>query len=125
MKALDRARSGHGPSLVEALTYRHGGHSRADPGKYRPSDEVEAWKAYDPLTVYRERLVRLGVSEDELDAVDASVLALVDAATEGAIAVSFLLPRALSPMSGLMEDGHGATELPRCRRARHRAGDAS
>ena len=60
VKALDRARSGQGPSLVEALTYRHGGHSRADPGKYRPSNEVEAWKEYDPLTVYRERLVRLG-----------------------------------------------------------------
>ncbi len=51
--ALDRARAGDGPSLVEAVTYRHGGHSRADPGKYRPSSEVDAWKAYDPITVYR------------------------------------------------------------------------
>ena len=44
-----RARAGEGPSLVEAVTYRHGGHSRADPGKYRPDDEVEAWKARDPI----------------------------------------------------------------------------
>ena len=51
--ALDRARAGDGPSLVEAMTYRHGGHSRADPGKYRPSAEVDAWKAHDPITVYR------------------------------------------------------------------------
>src|SRR6478672_9225731 len=40
LEALDRARSGLGPSLVEALTYRHGGHSRADPWKYRPTGEV-------------------------------------------------------------------------------------
>src|SRR5687768_13821224 len=42
-RVLERARRGEGPSLVEALTYRHGGHSRADPGKYRPDDEVKAW----------------------------------------------------------------------------------
>ena len=47
--AIDRARAGDGPSLIEALTYRHGGHSRADPGKYRPDDEVAAWKARDPI----------------------------------------------------------------------------
>ena len=48
-RAIERARAGDGPSLVEAVTYRHGGHSRADPGKYRPDDEVAAWKARDPL----------------------------------------------------------------------------
>ena len=47
--AIDRARRGGGPSLIEAVTYRHGGHSRADPGKYRPDEEVAAWKARDPL----------------------------------------------------------------------------
>src|SRR6478752_5574211 len=40
LAAVDRARAGDGPSLIEAITYRHGGHSRADPGKYRPDDEV-------------------------------------------------------------------------------------
>ncbi len=54
--AVDRARAGDGPSLIEALTYRHGGHSRADPGKYRPDDEVAAWKARDPIPAYRARL---------------------------------------------------------------------
>ena len=53
---VDRARAGDGPSLIEALTYRHGGHSRADPGKYRPDDEVAAWKARDPIPTYRARL---------------------------------------------------------------------
>jgi acetoin:2,6-dichlorophenolindophenol oxidoreductase subunit alpha len=51
--ALELARAGDGPSLVEAVTYRHGGHSRADPGKYRPDDEVAAWKARDPVPAYR------------------------------------------------------------------------
>src|SRR5688500_19260086 len=38
-RTIDRARAGDGPSLIEALTYRHGGHSRADPAKYRPAEE--------------------------------------------------------------------------------------
>ena len=59
--AVDRARAGDGPSLIEALTYRHGGHSRADPGKYRPDDEVAAWKARDPIPAYRARLEAAGV----------------------------------------------------------------
>ena len=44
---LSRARAGDGPSLIEALTYRHGGHSRADPAKYRSKDETDAWLARD------------------------------------------------------------------------------
>jgi TPP-dependent pyruvate/acetoin dehydrogenase alpha subunit len=83
-KALDHARSGAGPVLVEALTYRHGGHSRADPGKYKPPGELEAWLAYDPLTVYRGRLERLGVDAGELSAIDTRVAEAVDAATAAA-----------------------------------------
>ncbi len=71
--ALEHARSGAGPVLVEALTYRHGGHSRADPGKYKPPGELEAWLAYDPLKVYRGRLERLGVAAADIDAIDAEV----------------------------------------------------
>jgi pyruvate dehydrogenase E1 component alpha subunit len=82
--ALEHARSGAGPVLVEALTYRHGGHSRADPGKYKPPGELEAWLAYDPLTVYRGRLERLGVDASELSAIDDRVAAAVEAATEAA-----------------------------------------
>ncbi len=60
-EAIARARAGDGPSLIEAVTYRHGGHSRADPGKYRPDDEVAAWKARDPIPAYRARLEAAGV----------------------------------------------------------------
>jgi len=71
--ALHRARAGDGPSLIEALTYRHGGHSRADPGKYRPDDEVAAWKARDPIPAFRSKLEASGVDGATLDRIDAEV----------------------------------------------------
>jgi TPP-dependent pyruvate/acetoin dehydrogenase alpha subunit len=78
--AIGRARDGDGPSLIEAVTYRHGGHSRADPGKYRPDDEVAAWKARDPLPAYRKQLQAEGASEAELDGLDAAAREAVAAA---------------------------------------------
>ena len=84
LAALARARRGEGPSLVEAKTYRHGGHSRADPGKYRPDAELAAWMARDPLVSYRERLLAAGTAATELDGIDAAVAAEVDRATEEA-----------------------------------------
>jgi pyruvate dehydrogenase E1 component alpha subunit len=84
VRTVEQARSGGGPSLVEAKTYRHGGHSRADPAKYRPADEVEAWLARDPIPAYRERLLADGVMADVLDEIEAEALAAVDRATEEA-----------------------------------------
>ena len=81
---LDKARRGEGPSLVEAQTYRHGGHSRADPGKYRPDEEVQAWLARDPIPVYRQRLISTGVAEQDLEAVESETDAAIDRATEEA-----------------------------------------
>jgi TPP-dependent pyruvate/acetoin dehydrogenase alpha subunit len=68
--AIKRARDGDGPSLIEAKTYRHGGHSRADPGKYRPDEEVAAWKARDPLDLYHAKLLAAGLDVSALDAID-------------------------------------------------------
>jgi len=81
MSTVERARRGEGPSLVEALTYRHKGHSRADPGKYRPDDEVAAWLARDPLPLYRARLESLGFPVSVLDELERRVAAEVDEAT--------------------------------------------
>ena len=81
---LERARAGEGPALIEAKTYRKGGHSRADPGKYRPADEVEAWLARDPVALYRVRLIDAGIPEADLDSIEAEALAAVDRATEEA-----------------------------------------
>ena len=80
--ALGRARAGEGPSLIEAITYRSGGHSRADPGKYRPEAEVTAWQARDPIPVYHDRLLRLGTPEARLSTIERQVAAAIDAATE-------------------------------------------
>src|SRR5229473_6341806 len=80
--AYGRARAGQGPSLIECLTYRHSGHSRADPAKYRPDGELEAWKRHDPITLYRARLKQFGVSEDTIASIEADVRRLVDEATE-------------------------------------------
>ncbi|MFG2881818.1 thiamine pyrophosphate-dependent dehydrogenase E1 component subunit alpha [Streptomyces sp. NPDC048297] len=82
--ALHRARSGEGPSLIEAKTYRHGGHSRADPAKYRPTAEVEQWLKRDPVPAYRQRLLGLGVAESVLAGIETESARLVDEATEQA-----------------------------------------
>jgi pyruvate dehydrogenase E1 component alpha subunit len=82
IEAVTKARSGGGPSLIEAITYRSGGHSRADPGKYRPAEEVEAWKGRDPIPMYHDRLLGLGTPEASLSAIEREVAAAVDAATE-------------------------------------------
>ncbi len=79
-RTIERARAGDGPSLVEAVTYRHGGHSRADPGKYRPEDEVKSWLARDPVPAYRARLVAAGIPEADLEAIEAETQAKVAAA---------------------------------------------
>ncbi len=59
--AYAKARAGDGPSLIECLTYRHSGHSRADPGKYRPPGELERWLERDPIKIYRQRLRRVRI----------------------------------------------------------------
>jgi pyruvate dehydrogenase E1 component alpha subunit len=84
LDVIDRARAGEGPSLIEAQTYRHYGHSRADPGKYRPDEEVEQWMEKDPLVIYRSRLERMGFPAAELNRIEDEARAEIDAATEAA-----------------------------------------
>jgi pyruvate dehydrogenase E1 component alpha subunit len=83
-EATERARAGGGPTVVEALTYRHFGHSRTDPAKYRPAEEVDEWMARDPLLVSRQRMVEQDVSEADVDAADERAAAVVAAASEAA-----------------------------------------
>src|SRR5678816_1339733 len=80
--AYDKARAGDGPSLIECLTYRYSGHSRADPAKYRPEGELDRWKLRDPIKIYRERLLQFGIAEAAITAIEADVKARVDDATE-------------------------------------------
>jgi pyruvate dehydrogenase E1 component alpha subunit len=82
LSAYDKARAGDGPSLIECMTYRYSGHSRADPAKYRPEGELEKWKERDPIKIYRERLKQFGVAEETIVGIDAAVKREVDEATE-------------------------------------------
>jgi TPP-dependent pyruvate/acetoin dehydrogenase alpha subunit len=76
--AVDRARSGAGPTLIEAMTYRHKGHSRTDPGTYRPKEEVEEWLARDPIPGLERALLELGVAAERIDEVRAAATTKVE-----------------------------------------------
>src|ERR1700677_1481067 len=80
--AYDKARAGGGPSLIECMTYRYSGHSRADPAKYRPEGELEKWKERDPIKIYRERLKKFGIGEDAILGIETDVKRRVNEATE-------------------------------------------
>lgn len=79
-QAVDRARRGEGPTLIEALTYRMTGHMFGDTQAYRPKDEMEQWRAKDPLVVARHHLTERRVSTETVDRVDAEVEAELQAA---------------------------------------------
>ena len=64
--ALERARAGEGPTLIEAMTYRQVGHSRSDPAKYRPPGELEAWLERDPIKLLTDRLIEVGVLDQRI-----------------------------------------------------------
>jgi TPP-dependent pyruvate/acetoin dehydrogenase alpha subunit len=83
-EAVGRARHEHMPTLLECQTYRHYGHSKSDPATYRPKEEVERWLARDPLRITRERLLSLGASEAELEAVETAARETMDRASEAA-----------------------------------------
>ena len=84
LTAFEKARSGEGPSLIEAKTYRHSGHSRADPATYRPDGELDEWLKKDPIPMYRKRLIDFGVQEEIVKDIEESVMKDVDEATEAA-----------------------------------------
>jgi TPP-dependent pyruvate/acetoin dehydrogenase alpha subunit len=88
--AVERARAGEGPSFIEALTYRFVGHSRSDPGKYRPEGELESWRQRDPLAVTSNRLAQdYGADAGALDALADDVEAEIEQLHERALAAPF------------------------------------
>jgi TPP-dependent pyruvate/acetoin dehydrogenase alpha subunit len=94
LAGVERARGGEGPTLLECQTYRHHGHSKADPARYRPPEEVERWLARDPLTIARNRLLELGVAESEIAGVDDATRARMDRAVQAALAAPYPDPNA-------------------------------
>jgi TPP-dependent pyruvate/acetoin dehydrogenase alpha subunit len=92
VQAVDRARSGEGPTLLECKTYRHYGHSKSDPATYRTQEELERWLARDPLKLARERLAGQGVSEEELVESERATEALIEHAIDRALAAPYPNP---------------------------------
>ncbi len=80
--AVARARRGEGPTLIEVVTYRYNEHSEGLRlgTDYRPADEREAWLQKDPLVLFREHLIANGHTAEEMDALEASIVAEVDEA---------------------------------------------
>jgi TPP-dependent pyruvate/acetoin dehydrogenase alpha subunit len=84
--AAARARAGEGPTFVEAMTYRHRGHSRTDPATYRPRGELEAWLEKDPIPRLEALLAERGVADDAVAQARADAETAVAAALETALA---------------------------------------
>ena len=82
-KAVDYARGGKGPYILEVMTYRYRGHSMSDPAKYRTRDEVQKMREErDPIEQVRKRLLEAGASEDELKAIDKEIKEIVNESAE-------------------------------------------
>jgi TPP-dependent pyruvate/acetoin dehydrogenase alpha subunit len=86
-EAIERARQGGGPTLIECLTYRHFGHHVGDPGTtYRSKEEIASWKARDPIPKLRQQAIDLRLAEDrDFEAIDVEVRTLIDDAAAFAL----------------------------------------
>jgi len=92
-KAVERARRGEGPTLIECKTYRHKGHSRVDPARYRPKEEVEAWLAKDPIKRFKEKLLQTKtLTTSEIQKIESAVLAEVEEAVKFALESPYPTP---------------------------------
>jgi 2-oxoisovalerate dehydrogenase E1 component len=112
-QAAARARDGEGPSLIECLTYRWHGHMEGEQVDYRPQEEIEAWKARDPITSWRKRLMADGLlSEAQAEAMQVETDRLVGTAVERAIAA------AAPPLEWLTQDIYAPDEASLYRPAR-------
>lgn len=93
LKAVERARKGEGSTLIECKTYRHRGHSRVDPARYRSKEEVEAWLAKDPIKRFKERLIQTGtLTEAEIQKFEKEASAKVEEAVKFAIESPYPVP---------------------------------
>jgi pyruvate dehydrogenase E1 component alpha subunit len=91
--AVERSRKGEGPTLIECKTYRHKGHSRVDPAKYRPKKEVEEWLAKDPIKRFKEKLLQKNiVTEAEIQQISNEVLAEIESTVKFAMESPYPTP---------------------------------
>src|SRR5213596_1235550 len=88
-RAIAHARNGDGPYFIEAITYRFVGHSRSDPGAYRPEGELDEWKARDPLVLLRRQLEEEGGATSALDRLEHEVSDELEQMRERGLAAPF------------------------------------
>jgi TPP-dependent pyruvate/acetoin dehydrogenase alpha subunit len=88
-RALEHVRGGNGPAFLEAITYRFHGHSRSDPGAYRPEGELDEWKARDPIVVLRRQLEAEGVDASRLEELEQDVSNELEQMRERGLAAPF------------------------------------
>jgi len=92
-KAVERARKGEGPTLIECKTYRHKGHSRADPATYRPKEEAQEWLRKDPITCFKTKLLEMKVlTEEEAEQIKQEAIKGVEDAVKFAMESPFPAP---------------------------------
>jgi pyruvate dehydrogenase E1 component alpha subunit len=92
-EAVERARRGEGPTLIECKTYRHKGHSRVDPARYRPKEEVEAWLSKDPIKRLKEKLLQTKMlTETEIAKIEKELSAKIDEAVKFALESPYPAP---------------------------------
>jgi len=92
-KIVERARKGEGPTLIECKTYRHKGHSRVDPAKYRPKEEVEEWLAKDPIKCFKEKLLKTNtLTESEIQQIEKEVSDEIEEAVKFAMESPYPAP---------------------------------
>jgi TPP-dependent pyruvate/acetoin dehydrogenase alpha subunit len=96
-EAVERARSGEGPTLLETKTYRFAGHSKSDTGgKYRPKEEIAAWQERDPLVTWRRFLIESGIAEPIITLVESEIEREIEDATERSLASAYAESEALA-----------------------------
>ncbi|RYY22307.1 MAG: pyruvate dehydrogenase (acetyl-transferring) E1 component subunit alpha [Sphingobacteriaceae bacterium] len=82
-EAIQRARNGEGPTFLEMRTYRYKGHSMSDPQKYRTKDEVESYKAKDPIEVVKQAILKENYADEAwIEEIDAKIKGIVDEAVK-------------------------------------------
>jgi len=99
-RAVAHARNGGGPYFLEAITYRYVGHSRSDPGAYRPAGELDTWKERDPIVRLRGELVAAGVDASIVDGVDADIQRLLGEMERKGLEAPFPTPGPTPEFSG-------------------------
>jgi acetoin:2,6-dichlorophenolindophenol oxidoreductase subunit alpha len=99
-RAVAHARADGGPYFLEAVTYRYVGHSRSDPGTYRPSGELEEWRARDPIPRLRGELLEAGVDATTLDTIDGEIETLLEEMERRGLEAPFPEPRPTKEYSG-------------------------